>query len=178
MREGSPVVALRTANDIGPIFRQYHDALYRYLVRFSGDPDLSADAAQEAFIRLAEHPPAEGAERAWLYRVATHVLVSDARTRLRRLRLLTAGQHRAPLGEPPRDPHELVEANERRRMLESALACLSKKQRMALLMRAEGFTHREIAEALGTTTGSIGTLVARALAALGRQFDQGHEDTR
>jgi DNA-directed RNA polymerase specialized sigma24 family protein len=30
-------------------------------------------------------------------------------------------------------------------------------------MREEGFAHREIAEALETTTGSVGTLLARAL---------------
>jgi DNA-directed RNA polymerase specialized sigma24 family protein len=30
-------------------------------------------------------------------------------------------------------------------------------------MREEGFAHREIAEAVDTTTGSIGTIVARAL---------------
>ena len=32
-----------------------------------------------------------------------------------------------------------------------------------LLMREEGFSHREIAEAVGTTTGSVGTMIARAL---------------
>jgi DNA-directed RNA polymerase specialized sigma24 family protein len=30
-------------------------------------------------------------------------------------------------------------------------------------MREEGFTHREIADAVGTTTKSVGTLIARAL---------------
>jgi DNA-directed RNA polymerase specialized sigma24 family protein len=33
-------------------------------------------------------------------------------------------------------------------------------------MREEGFTHREIADAVGTTTGSVGTMFARALAKL------------
>lgn len=30
-------------------------------------------------------------------------------------------------------------------------------------MREEGFKHREIAEALGTTTATVGTLIARSL---------------
>jgi DNA-directed RNA polymerase specialized sigma24 family protein len=30
-------------------------------------------------------------------------------------------------------------------------------------MREEGFSHKEIADAVGTTTGSVGTLIARAL---------------
>jgi DNA-directed RNA polymerase specialized sigma24 family protein len=33
-------------------------------------------------------------------------------------------------------------------------------------MREEGFSHREIAEAVGTTTGSVGTMFARALTKL------------
>jgi DNA-directed RNA polymerase specialized sigma24 family protein len=32
-----------------------------------------------------------------------------------------------------------------------------------LLMREEGFSHREIADAVGTTTGSVGTMLVRAL---------------
>ena len=50
-----------------------------------------------------------------------------------------------------------------RMAVSAALATLSTKERTALLMREEGFAHREIAEALETTTGSVGTLLARAL---------------
>jgi DNA-directed RNA polymerase specialized sigma24 family protein len=50
----------------------------------------------------------------------------------------------------------------------AALSALSPKERSAVLMREEGFAHREIAEALGTTTGSVGTLLARALDRLGK----------
>jgi len=39
---------------------------------------------------------------------------------------------------------------------------------MVLLMREEGFAHREIAEAVGTTTASVGTMIARALDKLAR----------
>jgi DNA-directed RNA polymerase specialized sigma24 family protein len=44
-----------------------------------------------------------------------------------------------------------------------ALDALSDKERTAVLMREEGFSHKEIADAVGTTTGSVGTLIARAL---------------
>jgi DNA-directed RNA polymerase specialized sigma24 family protein len=42
-----------------------------------------------------------------------------------------------------------------------------------LLMREEGFTHQEIAAAAGTTTKSVGTMVARALNRLAEQLDLG-----
>jgi RNA polymerase sigma factor (sigma-70 family) len=48
-------------------------------------------------------------------------------------------------------------------MVREALDELSAKERTALLMREEGFRHREIAEAIGTTTGSVGTLLSRAI---------------
>jgi DNA-directed RNA polymerase specialized sigma24 family protein len=47
--------------------------------------------------------------------------------------------------------------------VQTALAALSAKERTVLLMREEGFAHREIAQAVGTTTGSVGTMIARAL---------------
>jgi RNA polymerase sigma-70 factor (ECF subfamily) len=79
------------------------------------------------------------------------------------MRLLDAAPGRNPMSDPPRDPHELVEAGDRRRAVTDALASLGHKERTALLMREEGFSHREIADAVGTTTGSVGTLIARAL---------------
>jgi RNA polymerase sigma factor (sigma-70 family) len=150
-------------SDVAQLFDEHHQSLYRYLVRLAGDADVAADAAQEAFVRLVERPPPGGVERAWLFKVATNVVLEGARTRARRLRLIGAAPGRAPIGDPPRDPHELVEAAERRRAVHDALASLAPKERTALLMREEGFSHREIADAVGTTTGSVGTLIARAL---------------
>jgi RNA polymerase sigma factor (sigma-70 family) len=150
--------------DLARLFDDHHQSLFRYLVRFSGDAELAADAVQEAFLRLVERPPPRrGGERAWLFTVATNVVLESTRTRTRHGRLLAAIGPRAPIGDPPRDPHELVEADERRQIVRDALAALSQKERTALLMREEGFSHREIAEAVGTTMGSVGTLVARAL---------------
>jgi RNA polymerase sigma factor (sigma-70 family) len=69
-----------------------------------------------------------------------------------------------------------VEADEQRRVVTEALALLSDKERTALLMREEGFSHREIAQAVGTTTGSVGTLVARALARLADELALDREE--
>jgi RNA polymerase sigma factor (sigma-70 family) len=150
--------------DAARLFDEHHVSLYRYLVRFSGDADLAADAVQEAFLRLVERPAlGEAFARAWLFKVATNVVLESTRVHARRARLLAAAPARTPVGDPPRRPDDLVEADEQRRLVIDALAFLSEKERTALLMREEGFTHREIAEAVGTTTGSVGTLIARAL---------------
>jgi RNA polymerase sigma factor (sigma-70 family) len=163
--------------DVGQLFDEHHESLYRYLVRFSGDADLAADAAQEAFLRLVERPPPDaGGARAWLFKVATNVVLESARTRSRRLRLLAGSPARVPVGDAPRSPHDLVEADEQRQRVARALGTLSEKERTALLMREEGFAHREIAAAVGTTTGSVGTLVARALARLADELALDAED--
>jgi RNA polymerase sigma factor (sigma-70 family) len=72
--------------------------------------------------------------------------------------------------DPARDAAEDVEREEARERVRRALAALSEKERLLLLMREEGFKHREIAEAVGTTTASVGTLIARALVKLAGQL--------
>jgi DNA-directed RNA polymerase specialized sigma24 family protein len=53
---------------------------------------------------------------------------------------------------------------------------LGEKERTVLLMREEGFSHREIADAVGTTTGSVGTMIARALDKLAAELPLDAED--
>ena len=67
------------------------------------------------------------------------------------------------MADPEPAAHEHVERSDRHRAVRAALDALSTKERTALLMREEGFSHREIAETVGTTTGSVGTLLVRAL---------------
>jgi RNA polymerase sigma factor (sigma-70 family) len=64
---------------------------------------------------------------------------------------------------PAPDPAAAPERAEVVGRVRAALAALSERDRTILLMREEGFTHREIADAVGTTTQSVGTLIARAL---------------
>ena len=72
-------------------------------------------------------------------------------------------KERVPTPSPEADPEEdtLRRADEAR--VRRALDRLPERERTILLMREEGFRHREIAEAVGTTTGSVGTMIARAL---------------
>jgi len=150
-------------HDLRQLFVDQHRSLFRYLVRLSGDADLAEDGAQEAFVRLFERPPARDVQRAWLFKVATNVVLEHLRTHARRKRIATGAMARLPIGDPSPDPHERLESMERHEAASEALGVLSSKERAAVLMREEGFSHREIAVAIGTTTGAIGTLIARSL---------------
>jgi RNA polymerase sigma-70 factor (ECF subfamily) len=156
--------------NVTQLFLQHYDGLYRYLVRLTGDQDLAADAAQEAFVRLVERPPQDRHVRAWLFAVATNVVRDTARARARWLTLLMGSPDRAPMGDVAPGPDQEVERSERRQLVRSALDRLSWKERTVLLMREEGFAHHEIADAVGTTTGSVGTMIARALAKLSAEL--------
>ncbi len=148
---------------LAALARRHRTALKRYVDRYTGDPDLADDVVQETFVRLRERPPArQTALKGWLFTVATHLALDRIRVARRRAELERDVAHRLPVPDRPPDPAEQLEREETRRMVRAALDELCEKERTALLMREEGFTHREIALAVGTTTKSVGTLLARA----------------
>lgn len=149
--------------DVTVLFREHHESLWRFLTRLTGDPDRAADAAQLAFVRYVVRPPVTNNVRAWLFRVGRNAALEAARTHNRRLRLLSTAAGRVPHADPQPAADEAFVAADRARSVHAALAHLSMKERTVLLMREEGFAHREIAAAVGTTTGSVGTMIARAL---------------
>jgi RNA polymerase sigma factor (sigma-70 family) len=158
------MTATRTAEHaLSELFTRHHEQLRRYLARMTGDPDLAADIAQEAFVRLLEHAPDESMAAPWLFRVATNLARDDARTHARRRQLVQQGRAMLSHADPPPAPDRSIERSRARTAVIAAFEALTEKERTALLMREEGYAHREIAEALGTTTGTIGTLMARAL---------------
>lgn len=158
--------------DTEALFRAHHEEIRRYLVRYTGDRTLAEDAAQDAFVRLAEHPPTRTENlRGWLFTVATNLARESLRRRRNRRRLLDESGDQVPTPSPELSPEETWERKELRRRVRTALDDLSHRERTVLLMREEGFRHGEIAEAVETTTGSVGTMIARALEKLSRELD-------
>jgi RNA polymerase sigma factor (sigma-70 family) len=162
--------------DVEKIFDAHYDVLLRYLVRLTGDPDLAADVAQETFIRLVERRPDERQLRGWLFRVATNLVRDTSRVQRRRLELLQQSGELLGVGASTPDPERTLELKERRQVVRTALDALSLRDRTLLLMREEGFTHREMAEAVGTTTKSVGSMIARALNKLALELSRPEVD--
>jgi len=163
--------------DLAALFVRHHVELYRFAERFTGDADLAEDVVQDAFVRMAERPPRDESHlRAWLYRVTTTVALDALRGARRRQELTLRNVTRLPMADPPADPAEELERAEVRAKVRAALQELEPRDRAILLMREEGFSHREIAEAVGTTEKSVGTMIARALAKLARVLDLDGEE--
>lgn len=144
------------------LFQTHFHRLSRYLDRLSGEPDLAADLAQEAFVRLYRRGSAPDAPGAWLITVATNLFRNARSTSARRARLLTPARGEGVAADPPPAPGEEAEAAESRGRVRAALERLSERERQLLLLRAEGYSYRELAVALELNEGSVGTLVARA----------------
>ncbi len=150
--------------DLEAAFDAYHDSLYGYVVRLVGDADLAADAAQEAFLRLAERPPRTFDNlKAWLYTVATNYAFDSLKVSRRRAAILTESPLKAPVSEVGPAPDISLERQERVQTVRAALDQLREKERATLMMRAEGFSYREIATALEISSNSVGVVAARAL---------------
>ncbi|HEX9887274.1 MAG TPA: sigma-70 family RNA polymerase sigma factor [Longimicrobiales bacterium] len=152
------------------LFREHHLGLYRYLVRLTGDEAEAKDAVQHAFLRLLEQPPEDQRVKAWLFTVATNAVREWNRNERRRDTLIRDNAWRVPAPGRPARPDEGPDPSEVAR-LRDALGKLSERERAVLLLRTEGLRHREIADAVGTTTGSVGTMVARALDRLSEILD-------
>ena len=122
-------------------------------------------------MRLVGRPPRhDEAPRAWLFQVATNLAREWGRTRARRERLLAAAPPDALHADAPHAADALLLAREDHEAVQRALLQLSERDRTVLLMREEGFSHAEIAAAVGTTTKSVGTFIARALTKLAEQL--------
>jgi RNA polymerase sigma-70 factor (ECF subfamily) len=147
---------------VAALFEAHFRRLYRYLDRLSGEPELAADLAQEAFVRLYRRGSLPDAPEAWLITVALN-LFRNAKSRERRRSLLLSvvrgeGVHSDPM---PATDHEAM-AGESRARVRAAIERLPERDRQLLLLRAEGYSYRDLARALELNEASVGTLLARA----------------
>jgi len=155
------------------VLRQHAGLLSRIAASYEADPALRDDLLQDMALALWRALPnwrGEAPLRAFVERVAhtrgaTHVV----------------GQMRRPLGaalsddwiEPRHGPDGHAELEERRVRLQDAVRRLPLSQRQAVTLALEGFSHAEIADALGITANSVGVRLNRAKAALKSVLGEG-----
>jgi len=144
------------------LFEAHFGRIYRYLNRLSGDRELAADVAQEAFVRLYQRGSVPDTPVAWLISVAMNLFRNEASARSRRLKLLTPARGESVLGDPPPSPERSLEAKDSRKRVRLVLDRMPERDRDMLLLRAEGYSYRDIALALGLNEASVGVFLARA----------------
>lgn len=144
------------------LFQEHFDRLFRYLDRLSGDPDLAADLAQETFVKLYERGSLPDAPGAWLITVAMNLFRNAHTTRERRSRLLKVVPEAEMFADRSVSPSHSPESRDLERRVRRALDGIPERERQMLLLRAEGYSYKDIAEALNLQETSVGVLLARA----------------
>ncbi len=159
--------------DVDRLFRTYHAQLVRYLTRRLGDSDLAEEVAQETFVRALRQDVITN-ERAWLFAVATNLLRDAARKQERERKHLTllAAEPRERSEDADAEAELSVERLRQSAAARRALGALGDRDRSALLMKEEGLSYPEIAEALDLSPGSVGTTLARARRRLVEAYEE------
>ena len=147
-------------------YEAHHAEVYGFLARATRDVTAAEDLLQETYLRLTQEARAGQAPlqvRAWLYRVASNLVISRAR------RQTTArgwhggsGQRGDPMTAP--SPEAGVVRREGVAEMDRVLEGLSADARLALLLSGEGFGGEEIAATIGRSTAATRTLLSRARA--------------
>jgi RNA polymerase sigma-70 factor (ECF subfamily) len=138
------------------------DMVVRRLV--GGDADLAADVAQEVWIQIFRALPSYRGDSqfsTWAHRIAVNRTLNALRKTRRLSGLETEVQEDSAAVEPDHDRSFVAES------IEAAAAKLSPGARAVFMLHdVEGYTHEEIAESLGITTGGSKSQLFKARAKL------------
>ena len=152
------------------MLRDYETPLTRFATRLLGDEDAARDVVQFAFLRLCDpsgSAPGDNSDHhtaRWLYTVCRNKAIDVMRLRRRTERLAEVQSPAYTSREP--DPATAAELEDLSGQLGDAIDRLPPNQRETVLLWAEGFSYREIAEMTDRTEGNIRVLVHRALQGL------------
>jgi RNA polymerase sigma-70 factor (ECF subfamily) len=159
------------------LVRRYERSVYNTAYRLSGSYDDASDIAQEAFVRAWNNLKSfrgDSAFSTWLYRIVTNVFLDDRKRRRARPHRsleeemdLEESSVTRQFEDPSPGPQEMAEGDERRRLLEQAIATLPEAQRaMVVLYHTQGLAYEEIAEITHLPMGTVKSRLNRARLAL------------
>lgn len=158
------------ASRIAEVYERWSPEVRRFLWALTREPELAEELLQATFSRLVEAGAGvrEGAERAWLFRVA-HNEVGQWRRRngVQSRGLEKAARQAAMRSEP--EPWQRLACREDAARVRRALAALPAEQRRVVEQRIDGNrTFAEIAQEEGVPLGTVLTRMRLALAKLQR----------
>ena len=151
-------------------YRDHATEVYRVAYGILRDADEAIDATHDAFARAWERWEQYDNQRplrAWLHGIVVHVALDQLRRRkVRRLAIPALGRNSLTDANsgPGADPAIDIA---RRQAVAEALATLRPDARAVLVLRHYyGYEYAQIAGFLGTTSGTVGSILSRAHAAL------------
>ncbi|HVF90588.1 MAG TPA: RNA polymerase sigma factor [Blastocatellia bacterium] len=138
--------------------------------RMLGNREDARDAAQECFLRVYRYLKTfkRGEDfTGWLYRITINVCRDHARKRGKDRQFVSYEQGQEENGLASLSSRENVEEgailSQERRIIELAIATLTKKERAALVLRdLEGLSTEEVSQILGSSQGTVRSQISSA----------------
>lgn len=155
------------------LVRRHQGTAYAIALRMTGDEDLAADIAQDAFIAAYQRITSlRGVFRPWLCRIVVNGCYDALRKRKPEVSLESLqdaddghsiGEQALGLADPSQGPEDRALQAELRRGLQRALASLPEGQRaVVVLVDVQGLSYQEAAEALRCELGTLKSRLNRA----------------
>jgi RNA polymerase sigma-70 factor (ECF subfamily) len=155
---------------------RYQNRLLTVLEHLVGNREQAEDLAQEVFVRVfkARHRyEPEAKFSTWLFTIANNIASNALRSRNRRREVGVPegnGADSTPLSldqlakaASGAQPTRRLDKVEQAEMVRSAVAALSERQRMALLLaKFEGMSYQDIAQTMDLSVQAIKSLLSRA----------------
>lgn len=155
----------------GALVMRHTDRIFAASLKMLGDRAAAEDVTQETFLRLWKNAGRWRSGNArletWLYRVAMNLCIDNLRERRREAPAEAAPDRADPA---PRADDSLA-AEQRRVIVDAAIAALPERQRMAItLCHYQELSNIEAAEILGVSVEAVESLLARGRRALRRKL--------
>jgi RNA polymerase sigma-70 factor, ECF subfamily len=154
------------------LFEANKDKVYSLALRYSGDPAVAMDIAQETFLKLLssiQRFRSDASFETWLYRLVVNSCL-DYQRRRRRLAPLVDGLLDAMCSARDTVLQRLVR-EEQETAVQRVIGKLPPEQRIVVILRyTEDLPYEHIAEILGCSTGTVASRLNRAHKVLERRL--------
>ena len=162
----APVAEARAAEQAWSferIYDEFKTPIYNYIYHLVGNREQADDLTQDTFLKAFKALPKMDASlklSAWLYRIATNTAYDALRRRKLISWLPWQDLDHEPADMESPDPQETIETTE---LVRQALSQMPHTYRAALLLYTqEGFSYKEIAEALNIAESGVKMYLSRA----------------
>ena len=167
MDERNPIERVRAGDTRAEreLYDSHVDRVYRLAYRLAGDDELARDFTQETFIRAFERLDrfrGEAAFATWLHSIATSVALNG----LRRVKRFHARESDLEEAREVAWGSRQAEPDLKQRLARAIEALPSRSKMVFVMHGVEGFTHKEIAGAMGLEVGTSKAQLSRARAKL------------
>ena len=166
------IVQARTSyNAFALLYRRHYDAVFKYSVHRLFDRHLAEDITSQVFLKVVEKFQSfEGSEkqfRNWLYRISTNFINEHLRKSVRQKAAIKIFQEQSN-----RKYNNSVNSAEKLAVLRQAILTLKPRYQTIIALRFfENLKLTEIAEVLGSSSGTVRSQLARALTKLRKKID-------